>query len=84
MQRPVPSQWREDRSLAHESHLVLRFTGFDHRREHRRLEYVFLSPTERCGDGEVSGGGVSEGLCEAPTFMEWSTTMVAGTVMNQH
>ena len=45
---------------------VLRFTGFDHRRERRRLEYAFL---QRCGDGEVSGSGVSEAVCEAPTFM---------------
>ena len=38
---------------------VLIFTGFDHTRERRRLEYVFL--TRRCGDGdsEVSGSGVS-------------------------
>ena len=27
-------------------------------------------PHQRCGDGEVSGSGVSEGVCEAPTF--WS------------
>ena len=26
---------------------------------------------QRCGDGEVSGSGVSEGVSEAPTFMEW-------------
>ena len=53
---------------------VLRFTGFDHRRERRRLEYAFL--TTRCGDGEVSGSDVSEGVCEALTFMEWSTMVV--------
>jgi hypothetical protein len=59
---------------------VLRFTGFDHRRERRRLEQA--SPTLRCGDGErspeVSGSDVSEaeGVCEAPTFMEWSTMVV--------
>ena len=53
---------------------VRRFTDFDHRRERRRLEYVFL--TQRCGDGEVSGSGVSEGVCEAPTFMECSTMVV--------
>ena len=33
------------------------------------------SPT-RCGDGEVSGSGVSEGVSEAPTFTEWSTMVV--------
>ena len=33
-------------------------------------------PHQRCGDGEVSGSVVSEGLCEAPTFMEWSTMVV--------
>ena len=55
---------------------VLRFTGFDHRRERRRLEYAFALPHQRCGDGEVSGSGVSEGVCEAPTFMEWSTMVV--------
>ena len=54
---------------------VLRFTGFGHRRERRRLEDAFL-PHQRCGDGEVSGSGVSEGLCQAPTFMEWSTLVV--------
>ena len=53
---------------------VLRFTGFDHRRERRRLEYAFTH--QRCGDGEVSGSGVSEGVCEALTFMEWSTMVV--------
>ena len=43
-----------------------------HRREHRR-SWSMSSSHQRCGDGEVSGGGVSdsEGLCEAPTFM-WS------------
>ena len=45
---------------------VLRFTGFDHRRERRHLEY----------DYEVSGSGVSEGVSEAPTFMEWCTMVV--------
>jgi hypothetical protein len=29
----------------HESSRVLRFTGFDHRRERRRLEYALSSPT---------------------------------------
>ena len=53
---------------------VLRFTGFDHRRERRRLEQAYL--TNDCGDGEVSGSDVSEGVCEAPTFMEWSTMVV--------
>ena len=53
---------------------VLRFTGFDHRRERRRLEYAFTH--QRCGDGEVSGSGVSEGVSEAPTFTEWSTMVV--------
>jgi hypothetical protein len=53
---------------------VLRFTGFDHRREHRRLGVSL--PHQRCGDGEVSGSGVSEGVCEALTFMEWSTMVV--------
>ena len=49
--------------------------AFDHRRERRRLEYASSSPT-RCGDGEVSGSDVSEGVCEALTFMEWSTMVV--------
>ena len=53
---------------------VLRFTGFDHRRRRRRLEYAFL--TIRCGDGEVSGSGVSEGVSEALTFMEWCAMVV--------
>ena len=44
---------------------VLRFTGFDHRRERRRLEQAFLSH-QRCGDGEVSGSGVSDGVCVRP------------------
>ena len=35
---------------------VLGFTGFDHRRERRRLEYAFL--TNAAADGEVSGSGV--------------------------
>ena len=34
------------------------------------------SSPQRCGDGEVSGNGVSEGVCEALTFMEWSTMVV--------
>jgi hypothetical protein len=29
-------------------------------------------PHQRCGDGEVSGSDVGEGVCEAPTFMPWS------------
>ena len=33
-------------------------------------------PHQRCGDSEVSGSVVSEGVCEAPTFMEWSTMVV--------
>ena len=33
-------------------------------------------PHQRCGDGEVSGSDVSEGVREAPTFMEWSTMVV--------
>ena len=53
---------------------VLRFTGFDHRRERRRLEQAF--PHQRCGDGEVSWSDVSEGVREAPAFMEWSTMVV--------
>ena len=28
------------------------------------------------GDREVSGSSVCEGVCEAPTFTEWSTMMV--------
>ena len=52
---------------------LLRFTGFDHRSERRRLEQAFLTNAAACGDGEVSGSDVSEGVCEAPTFMEWST-----------
>ena len=39
------------------------------------MEYASSSPT-RCGDGEVSGSDVSEGVCEALTFMEWSTMVV--------
>jgi hypothetical protein len=31
-------------------------------------------PHQHCG--EVSGSDVSEGMCEAPTFMEWSTMVV--------
>ena len=57
---------------------VLRFTPVSTtglRRERRRLEYASSSPT-RCGDGEVSGSDVSEGVCEALTFMEWSTMVV--------
>ena len=57
-----------------------RLVGVQHittglRRERRRLEYASSSPT-RCGDGEVSGSDVSEGVCEALTFMEWSTMVV--------
>ena len=33
-------------------------------------------PHQRCGEDEVSGSVVSEGVCEAPTFMEWSTMVV--------
>ena len=55
---------------------VLRFTGFDHRRRRRRLEHAFLTNLQCCGDGEVSGSGVSEGVSEAPTFTEWSTMVV--------
>ena len=40
-------------------------------------------PHQRCGDGEVSGSGVSEGVCEALTFMEWST-MVVPTYPGSH
>ena len=29
------------------------------------------------GDREVSGSSVCEGVCEAPTFTEWSTVMVS-------
>ena len=39
------------------------------------MEQAFLT-NGRCGDGEVSGNDVSEGVCEAPTFMEWSTMVV--------
>ena len=28
------------------------------------------------GDGEVSGSGVSESVCEAPIFIEWSRIVV--------
>ena len=28
------------------------------------------------GDGEVSGSGVSESVCEAPIFIEWSKIVV--------
>ena len=55
---------------------VLRLTGFDHRRERRRLKYALSCPHQRCGDGEDSGSGVVEGVSEAPTFMEWSTMVV--------
>jgi hypothetical protein len=55
---------------------VLGFTGFDHRRERRRLDLGVCLPHQRCGDGEVSGSDVSEDVCEAPTFMEWSTMVV--------
>jgi hypothetical protein len=34
---------------------------------------VCLPHQQRCGDGEVSGSRVSEGVCEALTFMGWST-----------
>ena len=54
---------------------VLRFTGFDHRRE-RAPPLGGCLPHQRCGDGEVSGSVVSEGVCEAPTFMEWSRMVV--------
>ena len=33
-------------------------------------------PHQVRGDREVSGSGVCEGVCEAPTFTEWSTMMV--------
>jgi hypothetical protein len=37
--------------------------------------------TQRCcvGVGEVSGSSVSEGVCEAPTFIEWSTMVLIPT-----
>ena len=38
---------------------VLRFTGFDHRRERRRLEYAFLT---NAAATEVSASDVSEGV----------------------
>ena len=55
---------------------VLKFTGFGHRRERRRLDLGVSLPHQRCGDGEVSGSGVSEAVCEAPTFTEWSKMVV--------
>ena len=56
---------------------VLRFTGFDHRRERRRLERSMpSSPTLRRPDGEVSGSDASEGVCAAQSFIEWSTMVV--------
>jgi hypothetical protein len=50
------------------SHHVLRFTGFDHRRSASAAAWSMPSsplPHQRCGDGEVSGSGVSEGVSEA-------------------
>ena len=53
---------------------VLRFTGFDHRRERRRLEQAFLT---NAAATVRSVGAVSVRACgEAPTFMEWSTMVV--------
>ena len=50
----VPSQWGLTRL---ESPPLIHRSGFDHRRERRRLEYMPSSP-QRCGDGEVSVGAV--------------------------
>ena len=55
---------------------VLRFTSFDHTPQARAPPLGASLPHQRCGDGEVSGSDVSEGVCEAPTFMEWSTIVV--------
>ena len=35
-----------------------------------------MPPHQRCGDGEVSGSDVSEGVCAAQSFIEWSTMVV--------
>ena len=74
LQRPVPSQWGLTDSDT--SHHVLRFTGFDHTQAQAPplVEYAFL--TNAAATAEVSGSDVSEGMCEAPTFMEWSTMVV--------
>ena len=55
---------------------VLRFTGFDHTPQARAPPLGASLPHQRCGDGEVSGSDVSEGVCEAPAFVEWSTMVV--------
>ena len=58
---------------------VLRFTGFDHRRERRRLEYAFL--TNAAATVRSCGSGVSVRACEgvrprASHKVEWSTMAV--------
>ena len=53
---------------------VLRFTGSTTGAS--AAAWSMPSSPQRCGDGEVSGSGVSEGVCEALTFMEWSTMLV--------
>ena len=42
---------------------VLRFTGFDHRRERRRLEYAFLTNAAATVRSVGAMADVSEGVC---------------------
>ena len=56
---------------------VLRFTGFDHRRERRRLlEYAFLTNAAATVRSVGANSDVSEGVCAAQSFIEWSTMVV--------
>ena len=58
---------------------VLRFTGFRRfpfRPQARAPPLGGCLPHQRCDGEGVSGSVVSEGVCEAPTFMEWSTMVV--------
>ena len=45
---------------------VLGFTGFDQDHEARAPPLGVCLPHQRCGDGEVSESGVSEGVCGPP------------------
>jgi hypothetical protein len=47
-----------------------------HRRERRRLEQAFLTNAAATVRSVGAVCGVSEGVCEALTFMEWSTMVV--------